>query len=79
MAVSYIQECEYCRLNSECFLNETETKKCQEFCGSEDTPDVLQKSTMRSHHLLNHYGQVLYSQFIGESVCYGDTDIQILD
>ena len=33
---------------------------------------------LRSYRLLNHYGQVSYSQFIGKSVCYTRMDIQNL-
>ena len=84
IAVSYTiillcitQECEYCRLNSECFLNETETKKCQEFCSPEYMPNTTQytrayykDSGLRSYHLLNYYGQISFSQLIGSSVCH---------
>ena len=75
--MSLFQECEYCRLNSGCFLNETETKKCQEFCGSEYTPNAAQftqraypDTELRSDYLLNQYGQVSYSQFIGKLRIY---------
>ena len=71
-----MQECEYCRLNSGCFLNETETEKCQDLCGSEYTPNATQfireyyyhDSGLRSYHLLNYYGQISFSQFIGKSI-----------
>ena len=72
------QECEYCRLNAECFLNASETERCQELCGRDYTSvqnfstlfSGLRSDELRSRHLLNFYGQVTYRQFIG--ICYSD-------
>ena len=67
------QESEYCKLNAECFLNASETERCQELCGRDYT-SVRNFSTLfsrprgnelRSRHVLNFYGQVTYRQFIG--------------
>ena len=66
-----MQECEYCRLNSGCFLNETETEKCQDLCANatQFTREYYyHDSGLRSYHLLNYYGQILFSQFIGKSI-----------
>ena len=68
----FLQYCEYCRLNSGCFLDANETKECQDTCGSNyqnilNPKQLLQSQTnvLRRDYLLNEFGQILYSQFIG--------------
>ena len=67
-----IQYCEYCRLNSGCFLDTNETKQCQDTCGSDSLsipdPQLLlqsQSDLLSKNYLLNEFGQIFYSQFIG--------------
>ena len=67
-----LQYCEYCRLNSGCFLDANETKQCQDNCGSNYQSILNPKQLLQSptnllcrDYLLHEFGQILYSQFIG--------------
>lgn len=73
----FLQECEYCRLYSECFLNTTESLECLELCGRDYRPEINPAyvrnnitpswtGMLRSRNILDRFGQVLYSQFLGK-------------
>ena len=75
LSLSLSQYCEYCRLNSGCFLDANETKQCQDTCGS-DYNQILrsQSNLLHRDYLLNEFGQILYSQFIGTIPKFNFTD-----
>ena len=82
------QLCEYCRLYSGCFVADMDLCPQTQYCGpgympklspdrfAELYPDFLQ-SGLRADHLLNYFGQVLYSQFIG-ALCTQCSEIYYL-
>ena len=75
-----LQQCEYCRLYSGCFLSSrNQTAQCLELCGPDFIPNLTPErfahmytnvdvEELRADHLLNYFGQVFYSQFTGTCV-----------